>query len=637
MQILAFRITNFRSIIDTGWTNLSLDNLTALVGQNESGKTAVLAALAATFSSANLHTDDVRQDAPLPEIWLKTKFTQDEVSKAITGVTSSHGRDRLAAVLNDVDGMVTWHFSWEVMEGNAELSGFCEAETPNFEAEIQETLDQLREATIDSSSLSKFGSSSESADTPENSSPKQPNVEAAANSNSDNVPTAIEIINAVSQAPNQLRDSLMDLTPNITLFDEESGLLPNKIDITNEYGLAGTSGTSAVRNFLTVAEIDLRKLVQNTDTRWRTGTLNTANKRISAEFLSFWSQTIGKSSQIQIKCSINHHPESVADKTGKAYLEFLVEDGGAPLYPQQRSRGTRWFISFFLQMKASEKKADNHFFLLDEPGANLHEKAQTDVLRLLEKIKNTVGVIYSTHSPHLLDEKSLYRVIAVERDANEDGFPTKIIGAHALSAASTDTLSPIYTLMGANLSHQTAIKKKNNVILEELSAQYYLRAFWKLLGSTQDINFLSATGVANVEMMANLFLGWGLEFIVLVDDENSGRGVYNKLKRDMFLDDEKWAKSRIYKIEGCDGIEDIFDGSDYKKYIQKNEGLDLKGKKNSQWAKAHGAAKAMQALQFMLDVEAGAPKFEDLEVTTQTNIQRIVNETLSRLQNYNQH
>ena len=42
MRLLAFNIKNYRSIIDTGWNSLAPDNITALIGQNESGKTSIL-------------------------------------------------------------------------------------------------------------------------------------------------------------------------------------------------------------------------------------------------------------------------------------------------------------------------------------------------------------------------------------------------------------------------------------------------------------------------------------------------------------------------------------------------------------------------------------------------------------------
>ena len=40
MQLLGFRVTNFRSVKDSGW--IETDDVTALIGTNESGKTNVL-------------------------------------------------------------------------------------------------------------------------------------------------------------------------------------------------------------------------------------------------------------------------------------------------------------------------------------------------------------------------------------------------------------------------------------------------------------------------------------------------------------------------------------------------------------------------------------------------------------------
>ena len=43
MEIKAFKVTNYRSITDSGW--IDLEDLTVLVGKNESGKTSLLRAL----------------------------------------------------------------------------------------------------------------------------------------------------------------------------------------------------------------------------------------------------------------------------------------------------------------------------------------------------------------------------------------------------------------------------------------------------------------------------------------------------------------------------------------------------------------------------------------------------------------
>ena len=65
MRLSAFRIQNFRSIIDSNWHNFSPDNITCLIGQNESGKTSILEALHA-FHHGIISEDILRSDMSLP-------------------------------------------------------------------------------------------------------------------------------------------------------------------------------------------------------------------------------------------------------------------------------------------------------------------------------------------------------------------------------------------------------------------------------------------------------------------------------------------------------------------------------------------------------------------------------------------
>src|SRR5512139_589689 len=67
MKINAFQIRNYRSIIDSGRYFLSPDCITALIGQNESGKTSVLEALR-SFYEGTITDDILRSDLTFPEI-----------------------------------------------------------------------------------------------------------------------------------------------------------------------------------------------------------------------------------------------------------------------------------------------------------------------------------------------------------------------------------------------------------------------------------------------------------------------------------------------------------------------------------------------------------------------------------------
>ena len=73
MQLIGFRIQNFRSIVDTGWQQLAHDNITSLIGQNESGKTSILEGLKA-FHDGHLIEDMLRSDLSLPVVSCQFKF-----------------------------------------------------------------------------------------------------------------------------------------------------------------------------------------------------------------------------------------------------------------------------------------------------------------------------------------------------------------------------------------------------------------------------------------------------------------------------------------------------------------------------------------------------------------------------------
>src|SRR4030042_6938832 len=98
MKLSAFRIKNFRSITDTGWQSFSPDNVTCLIGQNESGKTSVLEALK-VFYTGVISEDILRSDLTLPEVscrfsipegWL-LKITDNpgtELKELLSGLTA---------------------------------------------------------------------------------------------------------------------------------------------------------------------------------------------------------------------------------------------------------------------------------------------------------------------------------------------------------------------------------------------------------------------------------------------------------------------------------------------------------------------------------------------------------------------
>jgi hypothetical protein len=365
--------------------------------------------------------------------------------------------------------------------------------------------------------------------------------------------------------------------------------------------------------------------------RARENTLAKANQKVSEDFNKFWSQTIGNTGRLSLKCDIRNYSSSSPEKVGNPHLVFWICDGTNQLYPKQRSKGVRWFVSFYLQLKASEKAKNKRIFLLDEPGANLHSKAQGDVLKLINELgKDTSTVVYSTHSPQMLEYAKLYRVHAVQRDGSADDSPTIIIDAHKLGTASTDTLSPVFMAMGADLSQQQVIQKSNNVLVEEMSGYYYMTAFWILTKAAHDAHFIAATGVNKLELLANMFRGWGLEFIVAVDDDKQGREVYNNLKRNLFGGDDDVAARILVKLKPFPAIEDVFDQQDFLEFVIGDTSQQFTCG-NGDFLKQTKRSKPIIAYQFKLAVERGDITFEQFSVETRNRIQSVVDMLADRL------
>ncbi|WP_455475189.1 AAA family ATPase [Bartonella sp. B17] len=94
----------------------------------------------------------------------------------------------------------------------------------------------------------------------------------------------------------------------------------------------------------------------------------------------------------------------------------------------EKSKGFRWFFCFKLltEIRAKSNRNKNGIvFLLDEPASHLHIDSQKKVLNslnnLLKSEKNKV--IYSTHSPYLINEEAYENLFSVRNEINSNTLP----------------------------------------------------------------------------------------------------------------------------------------------------------------------------------------------------------------------
>jgi predicted ATP-dependent endonuclease of OLD family len=431
--------------------------------------------------------------------------------------------------------------------------------------------------------------------------------------------------------PEELGEQYMKYVPVFRMFEDFSSLLPNRIDLDDLMGEnIQAEGFKAVRNLLIIAGIEPSFFYQQSN-RILKQKIENLNGELTVNFQDYWRQNVGKNSKIRIQFELEHYDISHPEKRGKPYLEFWIKDEYERLYPKQRSRGVRWFLSFFLELKASAvTDSQKQILLIDEPGLSLHARAQEDVLKVFEDLKDKLMIIYTTHSPYLVDINKLHRIIAVQRAIETDETSeTMLLDVHSLARASADTLSPVYSIMGARISDQQIFSPKNNVIVEDLSAYYYYTAFFKLLEIAEKVSFIPATGPAEVGILANILTGWKLDFIVLTNDTEAGRIIRNELKINLFGNDEIKASRHLLSLENGRSVADLFSTIDFKNHVlHQRVGIT---ESNTEYIFFNDLSPVILAHGFHQNVMNGTIKWDDLDSESRTRISEVAERILELL------
>ena len=168
-------------------------------------------------------------------------------------------------------------------------------------------------------------------------------------------------------------------------------------------------------------------------------------------------------------------------------VSFVVQsEEGETLLLSERSNGLRWYIETFIDAQANNARESNIVYLLDEPGTSLHVNAQRELLKLFQDLSEKGNqVVYTTHSPYMLDleENGVHRIRAVVK--NKEGYSyvyKSVYDARIAPDSQKDTLAPIIKAIGMNLNDTFGpAKDKLNIVTEGMSDYIFLNTMAKLL------------------------------------------------------------------------------------------------------------------------------------------------------------
>ncbi len=143
MQLIGFRIQNFRSIVDTGWQQLAHDNITSLIGQNESGKTSILEGLKA-FHDGTLIEDMLRSDLTLPRVACRFKLINKELENRLEMKKLDPKIQKMLRSVESISIIRSWEDDMDsIMEMGDELQEIYEESHEEIKKRENLTLEKL--------------------------------------------------------------------------------------------------------------------------------------------------------------------------------------------------------------------------------------------------------------------------------------------------------------------------------------------------------------------------------------------------------------------------------------------------------------------------------------------------------------
>jgi predicted ATP-dependent endonuclease of OLD family len=255
--------------------------------------------------------------------------------------------------------------------------------------------------------------------------------------------------------------------------------------------------------------------------------LNSASIDISKRFSDWWKQR---------RHGIRY------DADGEFFRIWVSDDKrpGVDIELESRSAGFQWFFSFYLVfLVESEEGHTDAILLLDEPGLHLHPTAQQELIAFFEEISQRNQLVYSTHSPFLIDGEHIERVRPVMEDEtghariSNDSWPKD-----------RETIFPLQAAAGYAMV-RGLFRHKKNVLVEGMSEYFYFSALSLLCRAkgkaalAEDVYITPCGGTKLVGHLASLFLGQQVRPLIVLDGDDAGRVRRNALMKELYVGYEK--------------------------------------------------------------------------------------------------
>lgn len=548
MKLLKYRVTNFRSVKDSGWINC--DDVTTLVGINEAGKSNLLLALW-KLNPASGGNIDILHDMPVSE--LSVLRSKADTTPFITAIFSI-SKDTADTIAKNVGFKGDDFHTIEVVrfyDGHYQLN--CPNGRPlSVKTEDIEEKDEEGNVNIVTKEIDYSNEDFEKYVLD-----KLPKF--VYYSNYGNLSTKIYMPHVIKWLDNQSVDGIEineDQVRTIRVLFEYVNLQPKEI---LELG-KDPKVVALERRGSEPSKAEIEKAEK--DKEERTILLQSAAAKLTKDFRDWWKQG-------------DYNFRFVADGT---YFTIWVSDKKRPSEVQLdlRSTGLQWFLSFYLVfLVESQNKHKNAILLLDEAGLTLHPLAQKDLSLFFNNLSNNNQIINTTHSPFIVDTNNIDRckVVYIDNDGYTVASDNLRQGNDALNEKS---IYAVHAALGLSVS-DILLQGCKPVIVEGPSDQIYLNTIKQILISHKSLSpkdeiiFVPSGGVKGVKGVVSIICGKNAELpFVILDSDKSGEDCKKKLSENLYKDEiNKLLEVKDFvKLEKSE-IEDLILSEDIVKAVDR--------------------------------------------------------------------
>lgn len=582
MILKTVSLQNFRCVKDSGTFKID-ENVTCLVGKNESGKTAVLQALNKLNPVIDGQGDFRDLDFPAMQ-WTEYKARKDTDPAPALSTTWSLEADDVAELTEVYGDSIDYAAEVQISKGYSNERiwslGVDEGKLVRYLIGRHGLLQDERVGFEAATTLESLDGALAALDAPTQ---RQQDLNAFLEANFD-----------VEDAAATARELLAKRLPRFVYFADYLRL-PGQVSI-NDLNVRATGRDAnrplrdsdrAYLAYLSLIGATADDLQRTDQFEKLSRELEAASNHLTQKMRKYWSQNRYLRVNCRFDAALSGDPAPFNDGyVARTRIENTRH--GVTTSFDDRSAGFVWFFSFLVWFSQVRKEyGANVVILLDEPGLSLHAKAQHDLLVYIEKELSDHQVIYTTHSPFMIDPERLLRartvedvyVIATEENGLEDDqdLGTKV-GDEILST-DKDTVFPLQACLGYEIT-QTLFVGKHSLLVEGPSDLLYLKWFQRKLAEVGRRSLDSrwtvtpCGGIDKVGAFVALFGGKELHVAVLTDYARGDKSKIEQLRRSKLLKDGHVLTADTYAGKPEADVEDLMGDAGYVDLVNRAMKLD---------------------------------------------------------------